>query len=284
MSLKLLWSLVYLAPLNRRVRSWIPNLENVVRDGDGSILPTQFSVQQYKDHHASGESVLEARLTDSGNTLMIRGRIIDKLQRLGSNNRSLGNAHIISHVIDRNNHDLFRDNVRSMLRQRHQWLEECLAIAKTTSTANAEEAFQNALLGDCLINKEAAQSLALVRSKFSTHIRLYKVMAYENNYASWLFAIMTHFSLDSSHLLESMIAEKLHRRFGRTENGRLGWLPPVAEEGDLICVFDGMELPYAIRPVSGGRYILVGECDIPGLMMGEALKLSDVVSEMIVLE
>jgi hypothetical protein len=88
----------------------------------------------------------------------------------------------------------------------------------------------------------------------------------------------------SSHLLESMIVEKLHRRFGRTKNGRIGWLPPIAMEGDFIGVFDGMELPYAIRPAVDGQYLLVGECIIPGLMLGEAVELSGVVSEAIVLE
>jgi len=81
-----------------------------------------------------------------------------------------------------------------------------------------------------------------------------------------------------------MIVEKLHRRFGRTENGRIGWLPPIAEEGDFIRVFDGMVLPYATRPAVDGRYPLIGECIIPGLMMGEAVELSRVVSEIIVLK
>ncbi len=56
MSLKLLWSLAYLAPLKRRVRSWVPNVESVLADRDGSILATQFSVQQYEDYNASGDT------------------------------------------------------------------------------------------------------------------------------------------------------------------------------------------------------------------------------------
>jgi hypothetical protein len=64
----------------------------------------------------------------------------------------------------------------------------------------------------------------------------------------------------------------------------LGWLPLLAERGDRICVFDGMELPYAIRPASQGRYFLIGECIIPGIMMGEAMDLPGVESELIILE
>lgn len=283
MNLKLLWSLVYLAPLKRRVHSWLPNIESVLEDRDGSILASQFTVQQYKDHNASGDTVLETQLDNGGNMLMIRGRIVDRLKVLGSESRSLGDARIVQTVVN-SNILIFRKNLQRMLRQRYQWLEECLAIAKTTSIANNEEAFQNALLGDFLVNKEVYQSMEVVRSEFSTQIRLYKAMAYENDHGTWLTAVIASMSLKSSHLLESLIMEKLHRRFGRTENGRIGWLPPIAMEGDFICVFDGMELPYAIRPAVDGRYLLVGECIILGLMMGEAVELSGVVSETIVVE
>ncbi|KAH7354881.1 hypothetical protein BKA65DRAFT_581482 [Rhexocercosporidium sp. MPI-PUGE-AT-0058] len=183
---------------------------------------------------------LKRRLDNGGNMLMIRGRIVNRLKVLGSESRSLNDACIVQTLMN-------KKNLQWMLRQRYQWLEEYLAIAKTTSIANNEEAFQNALLGDFLVNKEVYQSLEVVRSEFSTQIRLYKAMAYENDYGRWLTAVMASMSLKSSHLLKSIIVKKLHRRFGRTKNGRIGWLPPIAMEGDFICVFDGMELPYAIR-------------------------------------
>ncbi|KZL63695.1 ankyrin and het domain protein [Colletotrichum incanum] len=90
MSLKLLWSLVYLAPLKCRVRSWVPNIESVLEDRDGGILASQFSVQQDRDYNASGDTVLQAHLDDDRDMLMIRGRIVDRVQVLGSDNRSLG--------------------------------------------------------------------------------------------------------------------------------------------------------------------------------------------------
>ncbi|KAK2005255.1 hypothetical protein LZ32DRAFT_675754 [Colletotrichum eremochloae] len=283
MSLKLLWSLVYLAPLKCRVRSWVPNIEKVLEDRDGGILVSQFSVQQQKDYNASGDTVLQAYLDDGGDMLMIRGRIVDRVQLLGSDNRSLGNARIVENMF-KGNRQSIRNNIQTMMRRRWQWLEECLAIAKTSSTTNYEEAFQNALLSDSLINKEAPQSLAVAKTEFSAYIRLCNGMAYKKDYGSWLCDMIASTSLESSYILEGMILEKLYRRFGNTENGRLGWLPPTAEEGDFICVFDGMELPYTIRPASGGRYHLLGECIILGLMMGESVGLSGVASEIIVLQ
>lgn len=283
MNLKLLWSLVYLAPLGCRLRSWVPDLEKLAVDRAGSILATQLSAQPDRDYNASGDTVLQTYLADGGNMLMIRGRIVDRLQRLGSNSLSLGDGRAVEALISRDG-DCLRENLQTMHRPGHQWLSECLAIAKTTSTASGEEAFQDALLGDQLSINDVPKSMAVARSEFSTQIHLYKAMAYERDYENRLSAFLASSRLKSSYLLGSKIIDRQQRRFGRTEKGRLGWLPPVAEEGDLICVFDGMELPYAIRPAAGGRYLLVGECIIRGLMMGEAMEFPRVAPETFVLE
>jgi hypothetical protein len=285
-SLKLLWSLVMFAPLNRRVYSWVPDLENVRADGDGSILTSQFTVQQVRDYNTSGDSELQAYLDDGGKILKIRGRIIDRLQFLGSDSRSLANSHTIKTMMDGSGH-FSRESIQRVLRQRCRWLEECMVIVDTTYTgsANCEEAFRDALLYDHLAFKEFPKDLELVRSQFSAHIRLEKAMAYAVDDYSFLVALMESMSLTSNLLLDNLMTDKVQRRFGRTEGGRIGWLPPVAEEGDFICIFDGMELPYVLRPAARGRYSLVGECLIPGIMMGEAFsELPGVGSEMIVLE
>ncbi|KAK4043888.1 heterokaryon incompatibility protein-domain-containing protein [Parachaetomium inaequale] len=284
MSLKLLWSLVLFTPLERRVHSWVPNLESLVAAGDGNILASQFTVQQVRDYNASGDcSVLQAHLDHGRKTLSIRGRILDRLQLLASDSRRFGSSDIIKATMDRNGHPS-GESIQRMMRHRYQWLEECITIANTPGgSANGEEAFRDALFYDSLILKEVPLDLGVARSEFSTQMRFYKAWAYA---ADWLAAAaLASMALESSLLLENLITERVQRRFGRTEKGRIGWLPPVAEEGDFICIFDGMELPYAIRPAADGRYLLVGECIIPGLMMGEAfLELPSGDSEMIVLE
>jgi len=56
-----------------------------------------------------------------------------------------------------------------------------------------------------------------------------------------------------------------------TEKERLGLAPPLVEEGDLVCVFEGLPRPYIIRKKMGLpepklQYELVGGCYIDGLM------------------
>ncbi|KAL5944605.1 hypothetical protein ACKVV1_003415 [Pyricularia oryzae] len=200
------------------------------------------------------------------------GRIVDKIQLLGSDNRSLINAQTVEGIMKRSDFRTFGQNLQLLLQQKYQWLEECIAIAaKTISREDAEEAFKNALLSDKMVNEEAPQNLAVARRKFSTCMRLMKEEACSGQL--WFLAALNRLSLESGYLLENMISDKLQRRFGGTEGRRIGWLPPVAEERDFICIFDGMELPYVIRPAGNGRYLLVGDCIIMGLMMGEGMQL-----------
>jgi len=68
----------------------------------------------------------------------------------------------------------------------------------------------------------------------------------------------------------------LWRRFCVTENGRMGFVPPLADVGDMICVIYGMQAPLVLRRTSGdslgeAEHKLLGECYIHGAMDGEAM-------------
>jgi hypothetical protein len=42
------------------------------------------------------------------------------------------------------------------------------------------------------------------------------------------------------------------------------------ENDDVIAAFSGVDRLYVLRPVEGGRYRLVGDAYVDGLMFGEA--------------
>ncbi|QDS69653.1 hypothetical protein FKW77_009401 [Venturia effusa] len=65
------------------------------------------------------------------------------------------------------------------------------------------------------------------------------------------------------------------RRFCVTEEDRFGWIPWKAQVGNDICVFQNARIPYVIRALPDGRYVLVGECWLEGMMEGEAMDLPD---------
>ncbi|KAK6217916.1 hypothetical protein LQW54_003204 [Pestalotiopsis sp. IQ-011] len=63
------------------------------------------------------------------------------------------------------------------------------------------------------------------------------------------------------------------RTFARSAQGYYVLGPTVLEVGDVICVLFGAKVPFCLRPI-GGRYLLVGECCVYGLMKGEAMEMS----------
>ncbi|TGJ78467.1 hypothetical protein E0Z10_g10295 [Xylaria hypoxylon] len=69
-----------------------------------------------------------------------------------------------------------------------------------------------------------------------------------------------------------------------TEHQRLGQIPIGSEPGDRICILIGGETPYVIRATGQGKYRLIGEAYVDGVMYGEALEESKYHDEEIQIE
>jgi hypothetical protein len=64
----------------------------------------------------------------------------------------------------------------------------------------------------------------------------------------------------------------LERRPFRSAQGHVGMGPPDTQPGDKICIFFGSRFPHVIRPGEAGRYRLVGEAYVHGIMDGEIME------------
>lgn len=66
----------------------------------------------------------------------------------------------------------------------------------------------------------------------------------------------------------------VNRRIFRTRTGYFGVGPKVVQEGDVIAIIYGGEMPYILRPTDDGHYRLLGECYIESrsVMFGETVK------------
>ncbi|UQC76235.1 heterokaryon incompatibility protein [Colletotrichum lupini] len=69
----------------------------------------------------------------------------------------------------------------------------------------------------------------------------------------------------------TILAAASPRRFSRTAVGRLCLVPRNAKVGDSICLLLGSEVPFVVRPTKGGRYELIGDAYVSGVMDGEAI-------------
>jgi hypothetical protein len=74
----------------------------------------------------------------------------------------------------------------------------------------------------------------------------------------------------------------LGRKFSTTTSGYMGWVPSEAREGDRIGYFESCRLPFVIRPCEG-RYQLIGDCYLHGLMHDPPAGLDKSASETIIL-
>ncbi len=62
------------------------------------------------------------------------------------------------------------------------------------------------------------------------------------------------------------------RVFARSAKGYFVLGPKVLARGDRVCVLWGGRMCFCLRPLDQGRFLLVGECYVHGLMNGEAVR------------
>jgi hypothetical protein len=58
---------------------------------------------------------------------------------------------------------------------------------------------------------------------------------------------------------EGNVSHLSNRRFVTARKGYIGLAPPIAKNGDVVCVLLGGEVPYILRPLANGRYMMLGE-------------------------
>lgn len=67
-------------------------------------------------------------------------------------------------------------------------------------------------------------------------------------------------------VLETITGE---RKYFVTESGYLGLGPGAAKSGDCVVVILGLRTPFILRPQSGGKYRIIGDAYVHGIMEGE---------------
>lgn len=257
--LRMLWSFLSGVPISQRAPcSWLPNIEE---------LPTMQSLAvDLKGYAGHGDAfrMTEIHVPITGNQLQMRGRIVDRIEQLGMDISGFP-------AMQQFQEATFTDNYKELLGRMDRWLDECRAIAE--SAGQDEDGFRATILTEALFKNTMPLTLSTAKQDFPAYRRAQKALLSAVDEKAWYEAMALSQVIESRTRLDMvlMLMRMLHRRFCRTRNGRIGWVPSVAETGDYICLFDDMEYPYAVREseVVGG-YALVGECYISGLMPGEA--------------
>lgn len=260
--LRMLWSFLSSVPIGKRdLCSWLPNVEEVPSMHSLAVdltLPSPGCAG-----HEDLFRMTEIHVPITGNQMQMRGQILDRIEYMGMDMSGFP-------AMQQFQEATFTDRYKELLGETDHWLDECRAIAE--SAGQDDDGFHATILTEVLFKKNLPLTLATARQDFPAYRRAQKALLSAVDEKAWYDAIALMEVTESSTRLDMlfMLMRIMHRRFCRTRNGRIGWVPNVAEAGDCICLFDDMEFPYAVRErgVVGG-YALVGECYISGLMPGE---------------
>jgi len=69
--------------------------------------------------------------------------------------------------------------------------------------------------------------------------------------------------------IESQLTGLTARKFACTQDGQFATVPGAAEANDICCVVIGLSVPFILRPAGNGRYYVVGDSYVHGVMEGE---------------
>ncbi|KAG8164155.1 hypothetical protein KVR01_006073 [Diaporthe batatas] len=265
--LSVMWSLLSIAsPERPLLKSWVLDIE---------ALTCQHRLL-YSVAEKSGSTNLKIQTVTEGDRLWVRGRVIDSIEQLATKVSGLTEANAMHWNI--HSADDFERAMSSLDRS----IDDCLAVAH-----NDDAAFLSAILCENLVRTTTWENdMDAAVSGFTTYRRCIKAFVAAQGKDAKIEALQSFRGVQWAKTALSIRYALEFRRFGRSVDGVLGWMPRSAQPGDCICLFDGMALPYAVRRATGpgGGYLLLGECLISSLVSSDIRDVSGVESTMILLE
>jgi len=152
----------------------------------------------------------------------------------------------------------------------YQTLKERICGAARTATAEIgyNESGRWARIGNS--RYDTAASLLMLQVIDDT-IEM-TLLGFELLALSWSVGVRTTFDrLDAAKFCGEIGAKALGRKPFVTKKGHLGLGLDHVESGDAVAVLSGCQVPFVLRKTVCGRYKIVGEAYIDGIMDGEAV-------------
>ncbi|KAK4107456.1 HET-domain-containing protein [Canariomyces notabilis] len=240
--------------------------------------------------HASGKSSAQARVSEDGTVLYLRGRAIDRIHTVGEKTVAVPDVDDRRKVQKANWYEPFETNKGMIEEARDIWL---------TAMDRWTRGGRHILAGGNLDTKKGEYETGIpvdwVPARWESFVRT--MVCNRTDFgqeatgpflclvAAYVRLVLDGPKLDPSFVrrwrgpvgdvAEAVIRTAQSRRFASTEMGLVGYVPMRAKKGDLIVVFYGASVPYIIRMATSGRWYLVGECYMHGLMSGEGMRIEE---------
>jgi hypothetical protein len=234
--------------------SWVPDWRH---DKASNALSTAGGVDEY---NAGSDQPLEIGLSDNDNALLVQGIEADAIVAYGDRLASYGFGYVTyQEEID------FINVAWALFKQRSS---DPSAASRYEDVPGTFVQTLTAGLGSASISATKNASFhADALSWFAQHTPQLLPGASISQRLKWSITQR----LDSGRFHEAFVRACVDRRFFVTRNGLMGVGPDGMKEGDVIAILFGGMVPYLLRSTDSG-YKFVGECYVPGLMDGGAVR------------
>jgi hypothetical protein len=167
------------------------------------------------------------------------------------------------------------------VQQTNEWDAACLALAKQTLSPDEEgyNVYARTITANRVtIDPRPDEPFVFDRNNELNFVAQYLAL---KRYIQAVIALGESLpeegNLDEDTIRYTKVLQQIsrRRRFFATSAGRIGLGPADTEVGDTICIIFYCPTPYILRNVKPGKFHLVGEAFVHGLMYGEALAMFD---------
>ncbi|KAI0912717.1 heterokaryon incompatibility protein-domain-containing protein [Ustulina deusta] len=239
--------------------SWVPDLRQI------QYVATLVSFSVLKQRfHAGGLGKPILNLSEDGLILRAHGRIIDTVKALAP---TWVDVLQLDYPNVRSNKDILELIANSRLNSPfNKWIIICYDFVVRNATCRQAElmsAFARTMV--CNMNSREGLAEPAMLDSFPDYLASCSDKAATSGKEH---SPNPHFM----PICTAVSQAAMGRVFCITEHLRLGQVPIGSEPGDRICILVGGEIPYVIRRTGQGRYRLIGEAYIDGVMDGEALE------------
>lgn len=236
--------------------SWVPDFTGLPKAGNFDVTPDYTN-----KYNASGSRQYDPNILLAAglNIIRLRGVHVDEIE------------HLVRPYNAWPKNDSDPSEIPSWLKEIQNVTEQYSPHPYHTGQPR-EEAFWRTLLGDRTVEGRPAPANIL-----EDYRAMQTVFSNTSALNSASYQASADMSIRISRFLGAAVATTRARQFGVTRRGYMGFVPPLAQEGDMVCIFAGMHTPYLVRPHYRGKgyqvaYLLVGACYFHGMMDGEMWK------------
>jgi hypothetical protein len=269
--------ILFRAPSDNRsstLPSWIPDWNDVGwRDPD----PRSSSVRS--EFSAAGTSKSEWSYSEEHLTLSVKGKIIDSITSVGDTMNIETNADSgIQDTLIINARDILGNKnwkMQSLLDTMHvafavlkNWVNLSSQLQVYPNHEAVKSALKCTLVEDEPSESETGESFEAWYQLMTSPSPVSEAPATEQqSFQTFLSLQLTTGPASRYHL--RALAHSSKKRFYTTSNGLFGTAPDIIDDGDLIAIVAGLDMPLILRPTVDG-YRVVAHAYVHGIMGGEA--------------